>query len=368
MRRKNLLLYFLSIFLFILSIAIFFISIGLSITEASLPSSTSTQIPSIQPVVQTITVPGSETPQSKATTSIPNPSKTSTVAPPTETTTPIIFIATNSKVPSPTLAPPTTPKSLLQVHYIDVGQGDSILIESPDGKTILIDGGDSNFQALNYLKSVGIKKIDLMIATHPHADHIGGLVEILNSIPTSKVITNGELYTTPVYEQFLDAIANAKAEYSEVKQGDTISIGYLDFSVLNPLNLSQGNANNNSIVLRLTYGNVSFLFMGDAEKEVESRIMNLGIPLKSDFIKLGHHGSSSSSSFPFIKTVNPSIAIYSAGLGNPYNHPDQSVIGSLIRQGITVYGTDKNGTITISTDGVNYKLDTTLSNSPVSLP
>jgi competence protein ComEC len=368
MRRKNFLLYFLSILLFFLSIVVFFISIRLTIAAASSPSSTITQISSIQPLLLTITVPASETPQNTSTSSKPNPTKIPTITQFTESTTPTINTATNSELPTPTLISSANLSSNLQVHFIDVDQGDSILIKSPDGKMILIDGGDSNFQALNYLKNAGVKKIDLMIATHPHADHIGGLVEILNSIPTTRVITNGELYTTQVYEQFLDAIANANAEYSEVKQGDTISIGDLNFSVLNPLNLSQDNTNNNSIVLKLTYGNVSFLFMGDAEEEVESRIMWLDTPLKSDIIKLGHHGSYSSSTVQFIVTVLPAIAIYSAGLENSYNHPDPTVIERLLRLGITVYGTDKNGTITVSTDGENYAIDTTLSNSPVSLP
>jgi beta-lactamase superfamily II metal-dependent hydrolase len=152
----------------------------------------------------------------------------------------------------------STPSNSLRVSFIDVGQGDVILILAPDGKIMLIDGGDTNTGIIQYLQRNNVQRIDLMVATHPHSDHIGGLVQVLNAIPVAKVITNGQMDTTSTYEHFLDAISTAKAEYAEVKRGDNIALGDLNFNVLSPTTKT-GDLNHNSIVLRLVYGKVSFL-------------------------------------------------------------------------------------------------------------
>jgi competence protein ComEC len=263
---------------------------------------------------------------------------------------------------------PAAKNGLLIVHFIDVGQGDSILIETPDERYILIDGGDPNGMALNYLQVKGVKKLDLIIATHPHEDHIGGLVEVLNTIPVAKVITNGEIYTTITYENFLDAISNAGAEYSEVKSGDVVSVGSLSFFVLSPHYIDTNNVNNNSIVLRLVYNNVSFLFMGDAEYEAESSIMRSGVTLKSNIMKIGHHGSNTSSMNSFINIVHPAIAIYSAGFDNSYDLPDLPVLKRFSSLGASIYGTDINGTIIVSTDGTSYQINTTKQSEAIKIP
>jgi competence protein ComEC len=151
----------------------------------------------------------------------------------------------------------------LYVRFIDVGQGDSLLIQIPSGQTILIDGGDTNTGIVPILKSFGIQRIDLMIATHPHADHICGLVHVLQAFPVAKVATNGELYTTSVYEQFLDAITAAKADFIELKRGNVLSQGGLDFHSLSPLSPGNPDPNENSLVLQFTQGKTTFLVMGD---------------------------------------------------------------------------------------------------------
>jgi competence protein ComEC len=245
-----------------------------------------------------------------------------------------------------------------EVDFIDVGQGDSILITTSDGKAALIDGGEANSGALQYLQSRNITHLDLMIATHPHSDHIGGLIAILNTLPVDRVITNGQSYTTLTYEHFLDAIANAHAMYVEAKRGDTISFGTLVFQVFNPVSVT-GDLNSNSLVLLLPVDQVVFLFMGDADKAAEASIITAGLAVNADILKVGHHGSSTSSSPSFLALVTPAVAVYCAGIGNSYGHPSPVTITALYNVGAQVYGTDVNGTIAITTDGSAYTVRTT---------
>jgi len=227
------------------------------------------------------------------------------------------------------------------------------LIQTPNGENILIDGGEKNTGAIQYLQSLGVQRIDLMIATHPHSDHIGGLVQVLNAMPVARVVTNGEAHTSSAYESFLDAIANAQADYVEVKRGDVIQMNGLNISVLNPSNNTYPDLNENSVVLQFTYGKTIFLLMGDAGADVESAFLVSGVPLKADILKVGHHGSTSGSTPAFLNAVHPAIALYSAGIGNSYNHPSPQTITAFSNIGSVIYGTDKNGTIilTVGMDG-----------------
>ena len=249
--------------------------------------------------------------------------------------------------PSPTL--PISDKKLI-VTFIDVGQGDAILIRSPEGLNTLINGGEQGSGVVEYLHSQGVQNLDLIIATHPHSDHIGGLVDVLNNFPISRVITNGEIHTTLVYENFLDAIAFSKADYIKVTRGDSIQIGSLTLEVLNPEHVIEGGLNENSIVLRLDYAGTSFLFTGDASKDNEEEMISAGLPLKADILKLGHHGSDASTSAEFLSSVQPAVAIYSAGKGNSYGHPNSDTLKRIINSGAQIYGTDINGTIKVEVD------------------
>jgi competence protein ComEC len=254
----------------------------------------------------------------------------------------------------------SAPSGELQVHFIDVGQGDSILILTPDGKAMLIDGGEAASGVVQYLKNKGVTRLDVMVATHPHADHIGGLVQVLKTIPVVKVVTNGQPTTTKTYENFLDAIAAAKAEYAEVKRGDSLRLGDLVFVVLNPASAKGDDLNDNSVVLRLGYGKVSFLFTGDAQTQAEaSMAVSSFSPVQATILKVGHHGSRTASSKAFLDLVKPEIAIYSAGKGNSYGHPHTETIAVLLAVGAKIYGTDVNGTVIVTTDGSTYKVSPT---------
>jgi competence protein ComEC len=256
-------------------------------------------------------------------------------------------------------------QALLTVHFIDVGQGDSILIQLPEGTTILIDGGNADGRALAYLEALGISQIDIMALTHPHADHVGGLVAILQAIPVKAVWTSGALTTTSIFEQFIDAITEKAIPYFEVKSGEGLAFGDVQLQAL----FSQSQAddlNDTSLVLRLTYGQMSFLFMGDASLNVESQMLQtVSAQLTSTVLKVGHHGSNSASSQAFLEAVRPSVAVYSAGAGNSYGHPHRETLARLEAVRAIIYGTDVHGSVLITTDGTTYEVQTEKANPPI---
>lgn len=307
----------------------------LGTTASVIPTNTAVQVADIGMLKTTI----AQTVIANLTQTSPTLTSTS-VSAITQTEIPLFESATETNS-APTFTPVLLAGSKLLIHVIDVGQGDSILIQTPEGKTILIDGGEASSGVIPYFEHLGITNIDVMVATHPHADHIGGLVEILGAIPVSKVITNGEPHTTLTYEHFLDAIATAKAEYVEVKRGDVISVGSINFLVLSPVAITNSDMNQNSVILRVTFGKTTILLMGDAGADTERDIIASGLPLKADILKVGHHGSKSASTPEFLSIVNPGVAIYSAGINNTYGHPAPEILAALSAVGATIYGTDQ---------------------------
>lgn len=264
---------------------------------------------------------------------------------------------------APVFAAPSTCVKQLCVHYIDVGQGDSIFLQAPDGTTALIDGGDPGSGALTYLQKNSITRIDLMFLTHPHRDHVGGLTDVLNNLKVGQVITTGAIHTTPDYTRFLDAIERKKVAYKEVKQGDSIGFGALTFTVLHALR-DADNLNDTSLVLRLVYKDVSFLFTGDAEAVAEGQMLRTGAELGATILKVGHHGSKTSSTPAFLAAVQPKVAIYSAGRDNPYDHPDKTTLANLKSVGAQVYGTNVHGTIVVATNGATYHVSPQMKATP----
>ncbi|MCM0625266.1 MBL fold metallo-hydrolase [Lysinibacillus sp. OL1_EC] len=252
---------------------------------------------------------------------------------------------------------PVTAGHEMQVHFIDVGQGDSILIESPSGKTMLIDGGvkGAGQQIVSYLKELGINKLDIVVATHPDADHIGGLIPVLDNMTIEQFYDSGKVHTSQTFEEMLTRIDEKNIPYHVPKIGDDIEFDKdVNVKVLNANDQATDN-NDASIVLKMTYGNVSFLLTGDAGVALEKEMLQYDV--KATVLKAGHHGSNTSSSEEFIQAVKPKVAILSYGEDNKYGHPHAEVVDRLQAIGSKIYATADLGTITVSTDGVNYTVN-----------
>ncbi|WP_025117268.1 MBL fold metallo-hydrolase [Lysinibacillus fusiformis] len=252
---------------------------------------------------------------------------------------------------------PVTAGHEMRVHFIDVGQGDSILIESPNGKTMLIDGGvkGAGQQVVSYLKELGVNKLDQVVATHPDADHIGGLIPVLQTIPIEQFYDSGKVHTSQTFEEMLMAIDEKNIPYYVPKTGDLIEFDK-DVTV-KVLNANEHATDNNdaSIVLKVVYGNVSFLLTGDAGTTLEKEMMQNDV--SATILKAGHHGSNTSSSEEFIRAVKPEVTILSYGKENKYGHPHAEVVDRLQAIGSNIYATADLGTIMVATDGVNYTVN-----------
>ena len=250
-----------------------------------------------------------------------------------------------------------TNNNLLKVHYLDVGQGDSIFIELPNNETMLIDAAESyqSEKIINYLKNLNYQKIDYVIGTHPHTDHIGGLKNIINTFEIGKIYMPKVVSTTKTYENLLMTIKEKNLKINTAKAGTSIiDTDTLKINILAPNNSTYTELNNYSVVTKITYGTTKFLFMGDAEKLSENEIKE---NVTADVIKIGHHGSNTSSSIDFIKKVNAKYGIISVGLNNKYNLPKEETITNWENYGTKIYLTSTNGTITAISDGTNIKIE-----------
>ncbi|WP_026909235.1 MBL fold metallo-hydrolase [Paucisalibacillus globulus] len=245
----------------------------------------------------------------------------------------------------------------LQVHYIDVGQADATLLQYGEN-TILFDAGDwRGNEVVNYLQSQGITRLDLVIGSHPDADHIGQLADVVNTFSVTEVWLSGNDSTSDTFQRGLEAVLSSGANYHEPRTGEEFDIGAMNLKVLYPSSIT-GASNEESISVLFTYGNVTFLFTGDADSNAEIRMMNSGFSVDADILHLGHHGSSTSSDPAFVKAVSPEVAIYSAGAGNSYGHPHREIVSLIQESGIELYGTDVHGTIIVTTDGKDYSIKT----------
>ena len=249
----------------------------------------------------------------------------------------------------------STGTGTLKVHFIDVGQGDSILIDL-GSEEVLIDGGEKSPGVTDYISQYIDGPLEVMVATHTDADHIGGLTGVLKDFQVEEIWLNGYTATSKTYKDFMAAVNAEGAEVNYAKRNGIISTESLIFSILNPPDTLFSDANNNSIVLRLDYGDIVFLFTGDAEKEAEASMLATESELWAQILKVGHHGSKTASSIEFLGKVNPDIAIISCGEGNRYGHPHDITLNNLSNLGITIYRTDISGNIIVESDGVTYRV------------
>ena len=258
---------------------------------------------------------------------------------------------------------PVTNDKELQVHYIDVGQGDSILLRY-GGKNALIDSGDVNAtnEVMSYLNANSVSKIDVLIVSHPDADHIGSMSEIIDNYDIGEIymspLSEDLVPTTNVYTNMLLSISQKGLKINLREAGDKpIKFGDLEFECVAPEG-EFASKNNSSLALRLVYGETSFLFTGDMEKESEKSTLQRGYNVSADVLKVAHHGSSSSSIEKFVDAVAPKYAIISVGKDNRYKHPSQEVIERLSEKGIKVYRTDLDGDIVVVSDGKQLDVTT----------
>ena len=249
------------------------------------------------------------------------------------------------------------PPGRLAVHFIDVGQGDAIFIQTPT-RNILIDGGERGPAAADYLQSLGVHGLDLVVGTHPHSDHIGGLINILQLLPVKEIVDPGVVHSTKTFEDYLILIDEKEIKYTVGRAGMIREFGDGSaMEILHPLSSSFSRLNDASIVARLTFGRISFLFVGDAEGAAEKEILGRSCTLASTILKVGHHGSRASSSLAFLEAVKPEAAVIMCGNDNSYGYPHGEVLSRLARTGADLYRTDKQGTIIVETDGETYRVN-----------
>lgn len=251
----------------------------------------------------------------------------------------------------------------LKVHFLSIGQADSILVQQGN-KNLLIDGGYwmSGRPILRYLKNIGVNKLDYLIVTHPHNDHIGGLPRIINNIPIENVIINNKNpYKTRRYykkhNQLLKMINKRGINLIQPIAGKSIKIGDFSLEILAPNGDEYERINDYSVVTKLVYKNTSFLFAADAEEYSEMEMLKHNRDIKADVLKVGHHGSCTSSSEEFLRAVSPKYAVISVGYNSFYGQPDKCVLDRLNNIGATLYRTDKRGTIIVTSNGYNIKFN-----------
>jgi competence protein ComEC len=241
---------------------------------------------------------------------------------------------------------------IMKVHFIDVGQGDSILVQLPGGQNLLVDAGtrDEGLKVNNYLKKAGVKRIEFLVATHPHEDHIGGMASVIRGFDTGRIYMPKITYTTKAYADLLGAVQAKGLKITAAGAGvEIIDSAGLSLLLLAPNSEAYEDMNNYSAVIKLTFGKIGFILAGDALAQSEKEMLAKGLALKADVLKVGHHSSYSSTSPAFLRAINPEYAVISAGAGNDYGYPHAATLRKL--SGIQVLRTDLDGSVVFTTDG-----------------
>ena len=255
------------------------------------------------------------------------------------------------------------PDGRLHVYFLDVGQGDAILVQAPDGRQMLIDGGPSPTALLNELGDVlpfWDRSLDLVVLTHPDGDHITGLIPLLDRYRVGQVLDVRQSDTAPEAVPWLEELAALSVPRTLAQRGMRLPVGGLSVTALHPsstqLTGTASDDNNNAVVLRLDYGQTSLILTGDAESEAEADMIAAGLPLHADVLKIGHHGSNGASSPAFIAAVAPRLAVIPVGADNKFSHPHPAVLERL--KGVEVLRTDQNGRIEVVSDGRRLSVET----------
>lgn len=248
--------------------------------------------------------------------------------------------------------------STFEVHYIDVGQGDSSLILC-DGEAMLIDGGeaDQSSKIYAYLENHGVDYLDCIVATHAHSDHIGGLSGALNYAAVGTALCPVTSYDSKTFDSFTKYLGKQGVSITVPQPGDAFNLGSALVEIMGPQE-NYDDANDTSIVLKITYGATAFLFTGDAERASEADILDAGYDLSATVLKVGHHGSDSSTSYPFLREIMPDYAVIQVGKGNSYGHPAEDTLSRLRDAGVKVYRNDLQGTIICTSDGTTVSFST----------
>jgi competence protein ComEC len=283
----------------------------------------------------------------------------------------VIIWVRRHQQPVPTPAPPFEAQGKLQIFALDVGQGDGLLIVSPGGKTVLIDAGNARAgdEVVAALQRHNIRSLDLAVATHPHADHIGGLRRVIGKLTVKRLLDSGRDFDSDEYDRLKRAVKSRKVEWITARKGWTFDLGSgVRLEAFNPrgdnqwiTNVREGGSveNANSVVLRLSYGNFAMVFTGDAEFETEAEMLKAKSQLRAQVLKIGHHGSRHATSGKFLDAVQPQAAVISCGADNGYGHPSQPTLDRLKKANAQVYRTDLGGEIAIVSDGKTFQISQT---------
>ncbi len=249
-------------------------------------------------------------------------------------------------------------ESIYQVHFIDVGQGDAILIQTP-GKNVLIDGGDRNTGVVTYLQKLVIDTLHILISTHPHADHIGGLPDVLRNFPVLEIIDPGIVHTTRLFTNYLELIDSLDIPFTAGRAGmQRVLAEDATLEIVNPSHPAEKHLNDASVATRLVIKDLAFFFSGDMEKKSEAELLIANTSIQSHILKVAHHASTTSSSEAFLDAVKPEVAIIFCGKDNKYKFPHPETLHNLHMRNIAVYRTDQHGSVVVHTDGIDYYLKT----------
>ena len=250
---------------------------------------------------------------------------------------------------------PPEPTRPVEAHFVDVGQGEFTLFDGPEANVVVDTADWQDENVMPYLRERGIEEVDLVVATHPDADHIGQFDDVMENVDVTEVWMSGTPHTTQTYEDAVDAVIESDAGYYEPRAGENFTVGGMRIEALHPGEGElTGDGQKDSVSMRVTYGETSFMMTGDAEKGAEREMVENAedgeIELDSDVYQMGHHGSKTSSSRVFLEAVDPEVAVYSAGEDNSFGHPNDEVLARHAEMGIEVYGTDEHGTVVVEAE------------------